>query len=223
VSTYIEYVHARPEFDEVLFQLSKGNSFTAGDLESNRKGKVGADQMRHHFEETLAPPLMLLAAGMAVSLVTRVSFAAYVERQNIFHYIATLSLQLLTFHFDKFREMYLTTQGNHLPLVVGLFVITAPMTAYRKLRRVNFRLIFDLLFRGVKKQEGAVYAVTEEVKAPGRAGKQGEMISHYYFVVNEKKIKVSAEGYKSITLGLRYKVYYLPTSLTLVSMEPIIG
>jgi hypothetical protein len=223
VSSYIEYVHARPEFDEVLFQLSKGNSFTAGDLESNRKGRVGADQMRHHFEETLAPPLALLGAGIAVSFATRVSFAAYVEKQGIFHYVGTLLLQLLTFHFDKFREMYLTTQGNHLPILVGLFVITAPMTAYRRLRQINFRLIFDLLFRGVKKTEGLVYTTTEEVKAPGRAGKQGEMIHLYYFVVNETKIKVSAEGYKSIALGLRYKLYYLPTSKALVSIEPVIG
>jgi hypothetical protein len=223
VHTYIEYVHARPEFDEILFQLSNANQFTADDLDANRQGLLGGDQTRKHLAEAFLPPLLVLAAGTAFSFLTRIAFAGYVEKLPILDFTAKLLSKLLTGNFRQFFEMYLTTSGERLPMIVALFVITAPMTAYKKLRCLPVGLLLDLGGRRVKVEEGSVSAVMEEVKAPGHAGRRGDLLQVFYYVVNDKKIKVDYDGYQALTVGLRYRVYYLPRSKHLASIEPVIG
>ena len=210
MSTYIEYVHARPEFEEVLFQLSKANQFTASDLDDNRRGWIGSDQTRKYLADAFFPPLAVFATGVAVSFLTRVAFASYVEKKAVWDFTSKLIMLLVTGEFHKFGELYLTTSGERLPMIVALFVITAPMTAYKKLRRLPVRLLFDLARRRVKKVEGSVSPLMEEVKAPGQAGKRGDTIQLFYYVVNDQKIKVDYDGHHALAMGLRYKVYYLP-------------
>lgn len=221
MSSYIEYVHARADYDDILKKLAEGNRFSHEDLVSNRAGRLSMGQLQIHLKETLTAPLLLLAAGVLVSFLTRVAFAAYVEKQNILTYTGTLLGQLLMFKLDKFREMYLTTAGEHLPLLTGLFVVAAPATAYKKLRYINIRLIIDVLVGRVKSVDGTPWATSEEKRAPG--GKKGEMIDIYYYVFKDFKIEVCRTGFKAFTDGVRCKAYYLPLSKMLVSIEPVVN
>lgn len=220
MSTYIEYVHARPEFDELLYKLSQANHFTLPDLESNRLGKVGIDQLRYHIKEALMGPVLILLAGFVVSFVVRVAYAAYVEKVSILTYVGVLIGNFVQLRFDKLHEAYLLSAGERLPLITALFVITAPALAWKKMRNIPFRMLFDLLTGRVEREEGSVSAVSEEVKASGRAGKKGETIDLHYYVVNESKIKVTSAGVRELAMGLRYKLYYLKTSKVLLSIEP---
>ncbi len=223
MSTYIEYVHARPEFDETLFKLSAGNHFTAADLDANRKGQVGADQFKHHLNEALSGPLLVLAAGVAISFLVRLAFAGYVEHQNIFRFIGKLLDSLFLWKFGRFQEIYLTTGGERLPIIVSAFVVTAPMFSYRKLRHLPVRMLIELIRGNVKRLEASPFSSSEEVKAPGRAGKKGEMITKYYYQIGDLKLNVCSEGHSALAMGLKYRIYYLPASKTLLSIEPMMG
>ncbi len=221
--TYIEYVHARPEFDEILSKLSAANHFTAADLEANRRGQIGTDQFRYHLREALLGPVLVLLGCVGFSFLVRIAFAGYVEKTNIFSFMGKLLGYLLLFEFDRFYKLYLYTAGERLPMIVTAFVVTAPMFSYKKLRHLPFRLLMEIFKGTVKRVEGLTFTSSEEVKAPGRAGKQGETITKYYYVVGDLKLLVSAEGHNALSMGLKYRVYYLPFSRTLLSIEPMLG
>jgi hypothetical protein len=221
VSTYIEYVHCRPEYEEIIGQLAEANNFTLRDLEANRNGKVGQEQFTHHMKDAIMAPVLLLIAGIAVSFVTRVAFAAYVEKESIFHFVGTLIWHLFMLNFDKFRDVYLSTAGHHLPMIVGAFVVTAPATAYKKLRRIPFRIIGGLLRGSVKAVEGPIYASTEQKPAPGKAGKQGDKVDFYYYVHKDLRMPVTGKAHEALPAGMRFRAYYLPYSKTLMSIEPL--
>ena len=221
MSTYIEYIHARPESEEVLGELSKANNFSMADLEANRAGKIGKEQFIFHLREALQAPFLLLLAGIAVSFLTRVAFAAYVEKENIFSFVGTLVSHVFLLNFDKFREVYLSTEGHHLPRIVGAFVIAAPATAYKKLRRIPFKILAGLLKGTVKRVDGSLHAYTEEIPAPGKAGKRGDKIDMYYYVHKDLRMIVTSKGYGALPAGLRFRAYYLPYSKTLMAVEPL--
>lgn len=223
VSIYIEYVHARPESEAVLLQLSVSNHFTAADLEANRRGRVGLDQLRYHLKEALTGPLFVLGAGLAASFLVRLAYAAYVEKHSVFTFLGDLIGYLVQGQFHQLHEAYFSPGGERLPIIVMGFVLTAPALAWKKLRYLPFLMMADLLAGRVQREEGGVAATTDEKKAPGRAGKKGETITEYFYEVNGKKLSVSAEAHRDLTMGLRYRVYYLANSRMVLSIEPLLG
>lgn len=49
----------------------------------------------------------------------------------------------------------------------------------------------------------------------------GEGPSYYYFVLDKQNFEVPSEAYDALLLGIRYQVYYLPQTKTLLSLEPL--
>jgi len=72
--SYIEYVHSRPEWSELLCRLADANHFTAADLEANRRLLVGPDQFSYHLRTALLPFFFMPLGGIAVSVIVRVAF-----------------------------------------------------------------------------------------------------------------------------------------------------
>lgn len=220
MATYIEYVTA-PPLEDILAALAKAHRFTSSDLQSNRKGHIGIDQMKIHLREIFEMPLILLVSGIAVSFLTRVAYAGYVEKTSVFRFVSDLLVSLATFHLGDFRDLYYSTGGERLPILVSLFVIAAPCACLKKLRQLPFNMILDLMTGKVRCAEGTVEPKMEEKKAPGSAGKKGETIPEFFYIVGNKRLKVTPAGAAALGLGMRYKVYYLAGSKVLMSIEPI--
>ena len=220
-ASYLEYVHVRPNWDELQLQLGEANHFTAQDLESNRRGRMGPHQFAFYLKTLLLPPFFVLLAGILISFVVRVAFAAYVEHEPILAYMGKVVGHLFALKFERFREVYLLTAGERLPIIVGAFVVTAPVLCYRKLRDIPFRVVLGVIWGVVRMEEGPVITSTDEKKAPGRAGRKGETIDLYYYHINGRRLNVRKAAHDALACGVRYRVYYLPWSNELLSIEPV--
>jgi hypothetical protein len=69
----------------------------------------------------------------------------------------------------------------------------------------------DLLEGRVALLEGYVEAVEDS---------DGEGVT-YHYVLGRQRFMVSGTAYKALAAGVRYRLYYLPHSKRLVSIEPL--
>lgn len=218
VSTFIEYVHARPHDDEILFALAKALDFTADDVVANRRGVVTAKQQLKLLSKEMLLPLGLLAGTILFSLLIRLAWAGYVEHRNILQYLGAILAQLGTLHVGNFSDLYFRTGGESLPIIVRVFVIGSPLPVLKKVLRIDWRKVFAAVGGQVCTDIGVVNTKSE---IPDTGGKKQDRIELDYFVVNDRKLRVNSAAMSAIAHGYQYRVYYLPATNTLLSIEPI--
>lgn len=88
-------------------------------------------------------------------------------------------------------------------LIIGLILAGVAYATYRR--------VSDLLAGQVAQMEGFV----------SRVENTSDDSSTYYYVLDGKRFQVSSSAYAALVEGLRYRLYYTPTSKKLISIEPL--
>lgn len=216
MSSYIEYIHARPHDDDIVLGLSKALNFTTEDLVANRAGRLSKAQQQRYLQDKLLIPLAMLAGGIAFSWILRLIWAGTVEHRPILTFLGKALGALLTLHFGEFADLYFKTGDQRLPIIVLAFLLGAPVLSYKKVRAIPIPVIKDVLANRVSVEQGIVETLSEEPKSTS-----GDRVELDYYLINGRKLQVNSAGKEALVHGYQYKVYYLPSQNTLLSIENI--
>jgi len=195
--------------EQVLYDLSKALPFSAESLEANRKGELSKEQIKQLTGQVARPALLMFLLGVGPFFVWTCIVAG--QQQLSFASAFPVLLGQLTHTQNLFDA-----QGSRgAMLVLGSFVVFLGLAAFLAFR-VPWALYFDLLDRGVDKQEGRVTAREETVnRANGR-----DPIEKYFFSLRYLNMPVSLAAYRALENGSMYLVYLTPRSQVLLSIEP---
>ena len=205
----IEDVSTYRSKEQVLFDLSKAMHFSPDSLELNRHGKLSADQFKHYIRQCVRSAVTIAACFLAPFLMWTSMTAA--RQQVSFDEAFRIFLRQLV-HVGGLIESQgkvgaLTEVGSTL-ILLGLALFFAS--------RFPLKLYADLLERSVVTKEGRVVAREEQTMRPnGR-----DPIERYYFGMKGDYYDVSLAAFRAIENGSVYKLYLLPRSQVLISMEP---
>jgi hypothetical protein len=216
---FIEYVHACPGFDDILFGLAKGVGFTADELIANRMGKLHNNQASNLLRNAFLKPLTVFAACIAASLLVRLGWCVLVDKQSAWQFLNTLVGSLLTGHWQDARNLYFQGQNGHLSWAVRLVAVAPPLIGLFQLRRLPLGVLGDVMAGKALVAVGSVNATLDEKEASGR-GNEGDMVRTFRYVMEKQKFVVSAAAHDALIPGLTYRVYYTVKTNTLLSIEP---
>lgn len=198
--------------EQVLYDLAKSFPFSPEALEANRQGKLAKEQFKRYIGRCTRPSTMALAcllgpvlfwSGMTKTRM-QITFDAAVPEylSNLVHVNQLIEL---TGKWGAFAEL-----GSTL-LFFGLAAFL--------FSRVSLALYFDLLDRKVVSEEGRLIAREDQtMRDNGR-----DPIEKYYFSLKSKYYEVNLAAYRALESGSTYKLYLLPRSGVLVSLEPKVG
>jgi len=205
----IEDVSIYRSKEKVLFDLSKAMHFSPESLEQNRRGKISAEQFKQYISRCVRSVVMTSACFLAPFLIWTSMTAA---RQQVSLDAAFRVFLSQLVHVGGLIE----AQGKFGALTeVGSTLILLGLAFYFA-SRFPLALYVDLLERSVVTKEGRVVAREEQTMRPnGR-----DPIERYYFGIKGDYYDVSAAAFRAIENGSVYKLYLLPRSQVLISMEP---
>lgn len=207
--------------------LARANRFSDADLAANRMGKIAAGQIATLVEQ-IARPLarsFLVATGWSLLFLT----AAWALSSGL-HLDAQLRAPAGIAFFERFllfRGLYIVTFVRLFALFMvlscaGGLVIAMITTAVK-----SFDLIRDALAGEAAMIEGRVYATEEECRGSAwdalreqwtRVHQERRMI--YRYAIRDVALEVGFEGFRALSSGEHYKLYYTPRSKLLLSIEP---
>lgn len=217
---FIEYVHACPGFDDILFGLAKAVGFTPDELIANRMGKLHSNQSKTLLRKGFLKPVLLFLAGVATSVVVRFGWAVIVEQRTAWRYFNILLGPLSTGHFQDLRDLYLQGTNGDLGWAVRAALIVPPLLGLFQLRSLPLGTLSDVMSGKVLAEVGPVDGKIEEKKAGGR-GNEGEVERHYFYSINKKKFPVSSAAHDALIPGIAYRVYFTAKTNKLLSIEPV--
>ena len=64
-------------------------------------------------------------------------------------------------------------------------------------------------------------STASEKRLRGKKGMEGDLVSRYDYIVNEKRFRVSRAAFEALAPSLEYNLYYLPNCKIIVSIEPL--
>jgi hypothetical protein len=195
--------------DQVLFDLARAFPFSPEALEANRQGKLAKDQFKQYIGRCTRPTVMGLVCLLAPVLfwtgITKtrmqISFdAAFPEYLNNLIHVNQL-IELIG-KWSAFAELGSTI----LFFGIAAFVLS----------RVSPALYFDILDGTVVAEEGRLIArENQTMRDNGR-----DPIEKYFFSLKSKYYEVNLAAYRALESGSMYRLYLLPRSDVLVSLEP---
>jgi hypothetical protein len=195
--------------EQVLFDLAKAYPFSPEALEKNRDGKLAKDQHKKYIGRCARPATMALISALAPILFWT-SITAGKAQVSFMDALPIFFNNLI--HLSQFVE----AQGRWSAIVTvgttAVFLILAAITA----SKISLPLYFDLLDKKVEVQEGRLIAREDQtLRANGR-----DPIEKYYFNFKTHSWEVSLAAYRALETGSTYRLYLLPRSNLLVSLEP---
>ena len=192
-----------------MADLSKALHFSPESLEQNRNGKLSKEQFSHFLGRCIRSAATILACFLAPFLIWTPIIAG---RQQV-SFDAGLSFFLG--HFVHMGEL-IASQGKFGALSeLGSTVILIGLAVFLA-TRFPLSLYADLMGGSVVMKEGRVIAREEQTLRPnGR-----DPIERYYFSMKGDYYDVNLAAFRAIENGSVYRMYVLPQSQTLVSMEP---
>ena len=206
----------RPRSENLLNGLSKALGFGAPELTENRKGTLHATQLTRFTQEYLAGPVLGILLSIATPILFRFVWAAAVEHRGLLKFAMTVlrhpSSFLMQMHFGI---------AEPLPLPIEFAYMFFPLVTIHFLRRLPWKVVFDVIGKKVKKDSGPVCVRWDEKRLRGKNGREGDLVSRYSYFVNGHEYRVSRSAYEALVPQLHYNLYYLPTSKMIVSAEPM--
>jgi hypothetical protein len=194
--------------EQVLVDLSKALSFSAASLESNRTGKLSAEQWSSMFgrflREVLGTAAWLVGPFGIWSLL--IAYSRGISLPSAVQTIFTLALHP--------KEMF--GDGWMKPAFCIVATLACIGVGFWRASRISFGLYFDLLERAVVSKEGRVEAREDQVfRKSGR-----DPIEKYYFDMKDERFVVNLQAFRAIEQGAAYRLYVLPRSRKLIAIEP---
>lgn len=213
---YLEYVHVQPRSENLLLVLGKALDFSAADLLENRKGVLSNDQLARLSRTHVYFPLLAIVISLLTPLFLRIAWLYFAEDRGAFRFLQQA-------FYDPTTIARGLKHGIEEPLPILFWVVLCifPLSAIHYSFRMPWVLFFDLLRRRVSKETGLASNRWAEHRLRGRKGREGDLISRYDYIINEKRFKVSRAAFEALAPSLEYNLYYLPRTRTVVSIEPL--
>ena len=206
----------RPRSENLLNGLSKALGFGAQELMENRKGQLCATQLTRFTQEHLAAPILGTLLSLATPVLFRFVWASVVEQRSTLKFAMTVlqhpSSFLMQMHFGI---------EEPLPWAIELTYLMFPLFTIHFMRKLPWKVVFDVMNKKVKKDSGPVCVRWDEKRLRGKNGREGDLVSRYSYFVNGHEYRVSRGAYEALVPQLQYNLYYLPMSKIIVSAEPV--
>ena len=212
---YLEYVHVQQRSDNLLLALGKALEFTAADLLENRKGKLHANQFTGLVTAHVLYPLGSILLCLMVPVILRLGWVIGVEERSLGRFILGL-------FSDPTTVLRQASGGVEEPIPVLFWVVVGifPLVAIRSAMKMPWTVFFDLLSRKVQCESGQATNRWDEKRLKGVKGREGDLVSRYDYIINNKQFQVSRAAFEAMAPSLEYNLYYLPASKIVVSIEP---
>jgi hypothetical protein len=197
--------------DQVLFDLAKAFPFSPEALEANRQGRLSKDQFKKYISRCWRPAAIAAVCALApllfwTGLTASKQQVSFDEALGIF-FSSLVHIGQMTAAHGKFGAF--VTLASTLGLL-GFAAYTAS--------RIPLALYFDLLERKVISKEGRLVTREENIlRGNGRYP-----IERYYFGMKSHYYAVNQASIQAIEDGSVYRIYLLPRSDVLVSLEPML-
>jgi len=213
---YLEYVHIQPRSESLLLALGKALDFSAADLLENRTGKLSANQYSRIAKATVAFPLLAAAMGVLTPVAFRIGWLLAVEERSLWRFL----VGILSDPSTILRQSKGAIE-EPIPFVFWLVLSLFPLITVHYILKVKWEIFFDLVGRKVLCEAGLASHRWDERRTRGKKGHEGDLVSSYRYVINDKKFPVNRAAFEAIAPSMEYNLYYLPISKTVVSLEPL--
>jgi hypothetical protein len=212
---YLEYVHVQPRSENLLLALGKALDFTAADLMENRKGKLHPTQFARLAAGHVAYPLATVLLTLLVPVVLRIGWLLMVEERSFSRFL----MGVLS---DPTTVLRQATGGveESMPMLFWVIVLIFPLMTIRAAMKIPWAVFIDLGSRKVLCESGQATNHWDEKRLKGAKGAEGDLVSRYDYVLNDKRFQVSRAAFEALAPSLEYNLYYLPLSKIVVSIEP---
>ena len=197
--------------DQVLLDLGKAFPFSPEALEANRQGQLSMEQFKRLITRCWRPAAIAAVCALApllfwTGLTASKQQVSFDDALGIF-LSSLVHIGQMTAAHGKFGAFI--TLGSTLGLL-GFAAYTAS--------RIPLALYFDLLDRKVISKEGRLVTREENIlRGNGR-----DPIERYYFGMKSHYYLVNQASIQAIENGSIYRIYLLPRSDVLVSLEPML-
>ena len=213
---YLEYVHIQPRSESLLLALGKALEFSAADLLENRTGKLSSNQYSRIMNATVASHLLGAAMGVLTPVALRIGWLLVVEERSIWRFF----LGIINDPSTILRQSKGVIE-EPIPFLFWIVLSVFPLVTLHYLLRVKWDIFFDLLGRKVLCESGLASHRWDERRTRGKKGHEGDLVSSYRYVINDKKFPVNRAAFEAIAPSMGYNLYYLAASKTVVSIEPL--
>jgi hypothetical protein len=195
--------------DQVLYDLAKAMRFSPESLAANRGGRLSGQQVKEFAGRLSGPTIVAVVFTLAPFVFWLVRTSAQ-EQVSFEEAIPILLRQLV--HVGQMMESFgklgtLFRLGS-----IAVCLVVAAIAAIR----ISPALYFDLLERSIVAREARINAREEQTIRPnGR-----DPIEVYFFETKTDRYEVNLAAYRALEDGSVYRLYLLPRSKLLVSLEP---
>ncbi|BDC50156.1 hypothetical protein F183_A24720 [Bryobacterales bacterium F-183] len=213
---YLEYVHVQPRSENLLLVLGKALDFSASDLLENRKGTLSHEQFDRLSRTHVYFPLLAMVITLITPMFLRIAWLYFAEDRGVLRFLQ-----------QSFSDPGTIARGlkhgieEPLPVLFWVVLCIFPLAFIHYSFRMPWPLFLDLVSRKVKKETGLASNRWAEHRLRGRKGREGDLISRYDYIINEKRFQVSRAAFEALAPSLEYNLYYLPRTRTVVSIEPL--
>jgi len=195
--------------EQVLSDLAKALHFSPETLEINRKGRLASEQIKRLAVRCVRSAL-LISIFLFLPLFLWMVLTSAREQVPLLSAAPLLFKDLL--HLGDSAEAH----GRFGALLRLVTVLGGFAIGIYLLYRFPFALYFDLLDGTVFAREGRIVAREEQtLRSNGR-----DPVEKYFFDMKTDRFDVNLAAYKAVENGGLYRVYLLPRSQVLVSLEP---
>ena len=226
---YLDYLNesVRSPAQE-LRDLQRANNFTDADLAANRSGRIAGGQVSLLIEQIVRPParsFFTVAGWLLLVLVTAGVISAGL------HWDVQLRKPAGPVFFERFflfRGLYVVTFVRMFAAFMVISCAGGLAVALITAAARSMDLIRDAFAGKAAMIEGRVYAAEEECRGSAwdalreqwtRVRQERRKI--YRYAIRDVALEVSDAGFRAISSGGHYKVYYAPRSELLLSIEPV--
>jgi hypothetical protein len=200
----------------LLLALGKALDFSAADLLENRAGRLSANQYSRIGKATVAFPLMGAVLGLVTPVLLRLGWLFAVENRTFFRFLQGILSDPST----------ILRQSNGpieepIPFLFWVVLSIFPLVTIHYAFKIKWDLFLDLVNRKVLCESGLASHRWDERRLHGSKGREGDLVSSYNYVINNKKFPVNRAAFEAIAPSMEYNLYYLPNSKAVVSIEPL--
>jgi hypothetical protein len=207
----MSYYADAPDHQEILSSLAIANQFSMKELEENRTGKITDAQRMKLMIRSVTP--------VAGALLTCTGWSLFLYVLHVFHIDSIVMLSGMGVRMMLLKAAIIGFVGS-----VSLGCLMLLVGGMMKSSERIIGLMSDLSTGRVAVMQGKVWASRGEDTAEGLSRLFGRKTQSFHYVLGEHYFEVSGvSAYEALLPREFYRVYFVPKSKLLLSIEPATG